>query len=106
METIEYLPLGSIVVIKETARKAMIVARGIQFERDGEKLFYDYGSVLYPEGLTGDELLYFNREAIGETLFSGYHDDEDTIVCDLIGTFVQTHPDLNRPKPKPSDLWT
>ncbi len=106
METIEYLPLGSIVRIKSVEREIMIVARGIQFEQEGKQLFYDYGAVLYPEGLTGDELVYFNREAVAETVFSGYHDDEDTIVCDLISRFVQTHPGLNRPQPVRPDLWS
>ena len=102
MEQNEYLPLGSIVVLQGGIRKVMIIARGMNVKRDGETYFVDYGGVLYPEGLTGDQMVYFNKEGISKVYFHGYRDDDDDIVMNALNEYLDAHPNINRANPA---LW-
>lgn len=77
MNKVDFLPLGSVVKIRGSLRKTMIIARGLMTIIGEKALFFDYGGVIYPEGLVGDQLLYFNHEDIEEVIFKGYEDEEN-----------------------------
>lgn len=85
-EEIEYLPLGSIVVIKGGFRKYMILARGIQVNVKGKNHFFDYGACLYPEGVIGDRVMYFQHSDIYKVVHEGYSDDDDKIMIENINS--------------------
>lgn len=75
--TNKLLPLGSLVLVKGTVKKVMIIARGLAVnEKEGLKV-YDYGAVTYPEGMIGENILNFDREAVEEVLHEGYADEEE-----------------------------
>lgn len=99
MEKKEYLPLGSIVLLKEGIRKVMIIGRALNVKKDGKTYFFDYGGVLYPDGLTGDEMVYFDSDAVVRVYFHGYMDDDNDIMVENINTYVAEHPDLLRADP-------
>ena len=88
MEKIEYLPLGSIVLLKGGTKKVMIIARGLEVKLEGKITFLDYGGVQYPEGLIGDELAYFNHDGIRKVIFKGYRDEDDEIVAANIREYL------------------
>lgn len=70
------LPVGSVVLLKESTKKVMII--GVcQKEVGGEAAFWDYSGCLFPEGYMGaDKTFLFNNNQI-ETVYSlGYQDDE------------------------------
>jgi len=72
----EFLPLGSIVVLKKGTKKIMIFGR-IQIQVDTGKL-WDYVGCLYPEGNINEKYTYlFNHEDIGRIEFKGYIDEEE-----------------------------
>ena len=87
MARTEYLPLGSIVILKGGVKKLMIIARGLAASFNGEEKYYDYGGVQYPEGLVGEEIAYFNQEGIKKTVYEGYKDEDDKIMVDVINEF-------------------
>lgn len=72
----DLLPLGSIVILKESRQKLIIVGR---FHKNiGDNKIYDYAAYYYPEGLKYSKINYlFNNKDIEEVVFKGYTDKED-----------------------------
>lgn len=69
------LPNGSVVVLKDSNRKIMTLARWQRLEGDTEDRIFEYGACLYPEGLlSANETILFNHEQIEYVLFIGYRD--------------------------------
>ena len=48
MEKINYIPLGSIVLLSGGTQKVMIISRGLNVQNGGRVLFFDYAGVPYP----------------------------------------------------------
>ena len=96
MEKIDYVPLGSVVYLKGGIKKLLIVARVINVANDGKQFFFDYGGVLYPEGITGDQIAYFNHDDISSVFFRGCDDEENKGMTEAINQFVANHPDILR----------
>lgn len=103
METVNYLPLGSIVYLEGGIRKVMITSRGLVVDNHGRELFFDYAGVLYPRGLVGDEVIYFNHENIAKVVFEGFADDDDAVVVDNINKFILNNPKMEKGNP---NNWT
>lgn len=78
----KYLPLGSIVIIDGGVKKLMVTARAVAAQYDGSMKNFDYGACLYPEGIVGDSLLYFNHEDIMKVVSKGYQDEDDALMQD------------------------
>ena len=91
MDRIAYKPLGSVVSIKGSAKRFMIVARAISVKTvSGRKDFFDYGGVIYPEGLTGKNLVYFQDRDIDEVAFTGLDDDANKRIVEQIWTKLES----------------
>ena len=70
----QFLPLGSIVKLKESDAKLMIIGRSQICE--GEQ--YDYSAVLFPVGYIGkNQLFVFNNEDVDITFYLGMQDLEE-----------------------------
>lgn len=95
-EGYHYLPTGSIVILRGGKRKVMIAGRGMMAEAEGKTWYFDYAAVPYPEGVRGDRFIYLNHSWIDRVIFTGYHDDEDTIVDLRLREYLRTHPDVPR----------
>lgn len=85
MEAPDFLPLGSIVVVRGNTKKVMIISRGLALAQDEGPRYYDYGACLYPEGLMGDAVIYFNHEGIQKIVHEGYVDEDETLILDSLG---------------------
>ncbi len=96
MERIDYVPLGSVVYLKGGIKKLMIVARAINVTNDGKQYFFDYGGVLYPEGITGEQIAYFNHEDINSVFFRGCDDEENKGMVESINQFLEKQTNLER----------
>ena len=96
MEKIDFIPLGSIVYLKGGIKKLLVVARAIVASNNGKQFFFDYGGVLYPEGITGDQMAYFNHEDVSSVFFHGCDDDENKGMVENINHYLETHPDIVR----------
>ena len=70
----KYLPLGSIVTLKESERKMLIIGRS-QVCND---VLYDYSACLFPEGYLGKDQLYvFNNEDVDILYYVGMQNEEE-----------------------------
>lgn len=71
-----YLPIGSVVVLKNGTKKLMIFGI-IQSNMEKPDEEYDYIGVPYPEGNMGEEYQYlFYHKDIKEVYFRGFEDIE------------------------------
>lgn len=71
-----YLPIGTIVLLKNGKKKVMIYGR--RQNRINETKEYDYIACLYPEGNINVNYMYlFNNEDIDTVVFRGYSDAEE-----------------------------
>ena len=71
----KYLPIGSVVLLKDSQKRIMIV--GVkQKQADSDKV-WDYSACLYPEGLLDPDKLYLlDTEQIARLYFIGLQDGE------------------------------
>lgn len=69
-----YLPIGSVVTLKNGTKKLMIIGRS----QVCEGKLYDYSACLFPEGYLGKDALYiFNTDDIGTLYYIGMQNDEE-----------------------------
>lgn len=69
----KYLPIGSVVKLKQGNHLLMITARFPLYNNEGTIGYFEYLSCLYPEGINERESYFFNHEDIEEILFEGYN---------------------------------
>ena len=75
------LPLGSIVLLKDSQRRLMVTARCQRDadETESEKL-WDYAGCLYPEGNPSSEQVFlFDTDQIERLFFIGFQDEEEVL---------------------------
>ena len=71
----KYLPIGTIVLLKEAESKIMITGY-LPIDEEDDTL-YDYSACSFPEGIIDDEeTLVFNHEDIQKVFYLGYDDEE------------------------------
>ena len=75
MNEYNILPLGSVVKLNGSEQKFMIVSRGMILNVDGQKRLVDYGACIFPQGVDGDRLIYFNQDEIAEIQYKGFTDE-------------------------------
>lgn len=97
---IEFLPLGSVVLLKGGMQKILIIARALIVRNGTEEYFFDYGGVTYPEGLVGDQMAYFNTDKINKVVYEGYSDIDNENMVDSINQYIVEHKDLKRGNPE------
>lgn len=72
----KYLPIGSVVLLKNGSKKIMIYGRKQLAAETGEE--FDYVACLYPEGNIDDDYTFlFNHENIDEVVFTGFADEDE-----------------------------
>ena len=72
----KYLPIGSVVLLKEAKKRVMVTGFVAQSQETGNKVF-DYMGCLYPEGIISSEQnLLFNHDQIDKIFYLGYSDEE------------------------------
>ena len=73
----KYLPIGSIVELKNNDKKFMITGY-FSLECDDSIKIYDYVGCLYPEGvISSSQTLLFNHDQIEKVYHLGLVDDEE-----------------------------
>ncbi|SHJ41974.1 hypothetical protein SAMN05444401_2957 [Clostridium amylolyticum] len=91
----KYLPLGSIVLLKNGTKRVMIYGRKqLQMGTDKE---WDYIACLYPEGNISEEYMYlFNHDQIDKVFFVGYQDEDEK---NFLEKYLLVSKDNNTPDP-------
>ena len=73
----KYLPIGTVVLLKDASKHLMITGYCSSTPEDPEK-FYDYVSMLFPEGaLAGEGVALFDHDQIEKIFFEGFVDEEE-----------------------------
>lgn len=76
MNEFEYLPIGTVVKLKD-ADKLLFIAGYRIHSNDNPKKIYDYIGYLYPEGfLSKDKNILFNKEIIEKVFYYGYKNED------------------------------
>lgn len=92
METKEFLPIGTVAIMKGGARrKVMVITRALATKLTGELTYFDYGGCFYPEGLMGEQILYFNEEDIEEVVHKGHVDETEIKQQEEIQKWLEEH---------------
>jgi len=79
----EYLPIGSIVLLKEAEKRIMIIGFAQEEAETGK--IWDYSAVLYPEGMFElDNFFFFNADQIQAIFFMGFQDAEGMQFLDAL----------------------
>ena len=79
-----FLPIGSVVKLKDTPDQLFMIFGWLQKSAVKEEI-YDYIAVLYPEGLVNMVLcFYFNEADIEEVLFKGFQNENEREYRDYI----------------------
>ena len=72
----KYLPIGSVVLMKEAKKRIMITGYVAKTAETGDKI-WDYIGCLWPEGtISSDKNLLFDHKDIQQIFAIGYSDDE------------------------------
>ena len=66
----------------------LIIARVIVAPVKGDIYRFDYGACLYPEGMVGDSLIYFNDEDIFKVVQEGYSDEDNDLMLKNIAAVI------------------
>jgi hypothetical protein len=70
------LPIGTVVLLKNSTKKLMIIGL-CQAEADDPDSIWDYCGCVFPEGYLGPEKMYmFNGDQIEQVFALGYQDQE------------------------------
>lgn len=73
----KYLPVGTVVLLKDATKKLMIIGFCSTGGEDTSKV-YDYSGCLYPEGLIDSkQVALFNHDQISKIYFMGYQSEEE-----------------------------
>lgn len=71
----DFLPLGSIVLLKDAKRYVVVI--GYTVVEEGSKEVWDYLGCAYPIGVVDPtKNLLFNKDQIKEVIFTGFRDEE------------------------------
>ncbi|GAA0075625.1 hypothetical protein UT300005_00030 [Clostridium sp. CTA-5] len=74
----ELLPLGTVVLLKDSNRQLMITGRMRKLEGDSSEKIWDYSGCEYPRGFMSPQDSYlFNIDQIEKVYFKGYEDEEE-----------------------------
>ena len=74
----KFLPIGTVVLLKEAMKRVMIV--GFCAMQQDDDTIWDYSGCLYPEGvLSSSEMLLFNHDQIDKIYHLGLAEDEEEI---------------------------
>ena len=72
----KYLPIGSVVLIKD-AKKRVMITGFVVISPSYENKIFDYMGCLYPEGvISSDKSLLFDHDDIQQVFAIGYSDEE------------------------------
>lgn len=75
----KYLPVGTVVMLKNASKRVMVIGFCIVPENDPDKL-YDYLGCVYPEGIMdADQNLMFNHDQIDKIYHMGLEDEEEKV---------------------------
>lgn len=75
--TEKYLPIGTVVMLKNGKKRAMITGF-CSYAKDNQDKVFDYSGCLYPEGfVSSDQVLLFDHAQVEKIYHMGLIDEEE-----------------------------
>jgi hypothetical protein len=98
---LQYLPLGTVVLLKVGVKKLIVFGRHQQDTANNR--IFDYAGVPYPEGnINPKSTFLFNADSITDVLYFGYTDQEEAAWLDKLHALENTDgPTTDHPDPTP-----
>lgn len=93
MDKIEekYLPIGSVVLLKNSEKKLMITGFCCVGRENSNKI-YDYSGCMYPEGiLKSDKVAMFDHSQIEKVIYMGLIDEEEKKFKEKLNKLIQDY---------------
>lgn len=79
------LPIGTVVMLKNSKKRVMIIGILQKQIKEGNPVIWDYSACLFPEGYMGpDKTFLFNQDQIESIFAVGYQDKEQLAFRDKI----------------------
>lgn len=73
----KFLPLGTVVLLKDAKKRIMIIGFYAKSKENNKKI-YDYMGCLFPEGvISSEQTLLFDHNQIDKIYFLGLSDNEE-----------------------------
>lgn len=73
----DWLPVGSVVTVKNFGRSFLILGRLVKNSTDGK--YYDYCGCLFPDGYMGGDLYFFDQKDLSGTVSRGFEDEYELL---------------------------
>lgn len=91
MKEEKFLPIGTVVLLKEGKKKVMILSYLIFPTGEAEhKEMYDYGGCAYPEGVVDSKVgVGFNHDQIEKVVHMGHVDDDYKELNDTLKQYAE-----------------
>ena len=87
----KFLPLGTVVLLKNGTKRLSIIGYAGISNETGDKMF-DYIGCLYPEGMiNSNKNLLFDHSQIEKVIFEGYSDDEDKVFKEKLNIIINNY---------------
>lgn len=86
----KYLPIGTVVMLKNGKKRAMITGF-CSISGDDKTKVFDYSGCLYPEGfISSNQTLLFNHEQIEKIYYLGLIDEEEKQFKQKLNEMINT----------------
>ena len=73
----KFLPIGTVVLLKNATKKLMITGF-CTVPENGKNETYDYCACLYPEGIiSSNQVALFNHDQIDKVFYMGFQNEEE-----------------------------
>lgn len=87
----KYLPIGSVVILKNANKRLMITGYCMKSEEDDKKV-YDYCGCIFPEGIIStNQVALFNHEQIDKIHYIGLEDNEEKEFINKLKEFISNN---------------
>ena len=83
----KFLPLGTVVLLKDATKKLMITGF-FPISSEEKEVVYDYAGVMFPEGALNNEVALFNHEQIDKVYYMGYVDEEQKAFENVLRNYI------------------
>lgn len=91
----KFLPIGSIVLLKNAKKKLMITGFCMADKNNPQKK-YDYCGCLFPEGIMDtDKMALFNHQQIDKIFYLGYSNEEEIEFKNVLNEVLSKQENLN-----------
>lgn len=81
----KYLPIGTVVILKNGEKKLMITGFNPSTKDENGTISFDYSGCYYPEGiLNPNESYLFNHDMIDNVCFIGYEDEDAKLFIEML----------------------